>query len=298
MNQVEDDYAMSEGKQIPVMTLTTSNKTDWLFILDGTDLINDVIYSWEVLFSFNEVGQKIIDSCRKKERTIICIWRSPDEQKSVTILLHGVSWTVNWGSLGIKDAPSNVDLSDEPNMFLITQSYSASRMTIFVKADGKKKVARMKKMHVGFSYDRFNRKDRKKILKQVRQGKEIHLKNFIPADLRKVRSESFLDIEFKNLALIKLIEDIFKRRNPQIQFDDTGKVREKNCWNRNCQASETKLLKCTGCRRAQYCNTECQIEDWGRHVDYCVKKQKKRKRRANKTDNQCSLCLDKDSCVD
>ena len=100
------------------------------------------------------------------------------------------------------------------------------------------------------------------------------------------------------ILLIKLIEGIFKRGNPQIQFDNSGRVREKKiCWNRNCQASETKLLKCTGCRRAQYCDKECQTEDWGRHMDYCVKKQK-RKRRANKTENSCSLCLDKDSCVD
>lgn len=275
-----------------------------LVILDGRDPMPlgqfpfDLIHAWKLVTELRTFGQHVVESCRNESGGFGFEWKSPGDQKRVKIILEDVNKKVNWGSLGKLDLPSNVKILGDPNNFLITETYSAGTMSILVESDGKIKSARMepaitKSILVGISYERFDRKDRKKLLRQVREGKDIPLTNFISGDLRMV---TFLDIEFRNEALIKLIEGIFKRGNPQIQFDNSGKVREKICWNVDCQASETKLLKCTGCRRAQYCNTECQIEDWGRHVDYCVKKQEKRKRRANKTENQCSVCHDKESC--
>lgn len=265
MNQAKEDTAMLnqmllDQHKIEALTLI-SNGTNELFILDGKERINDLIYAWTHFTQLKEFQQKVIDSCRKEERLTVCLWTSPDGQESVTIVLEGVSKQLDWLSLlNNMNVSFNKDISEKHKKFLIkesdtasrmgkfliTESYSASRMGIIVITGGKKKAVRMNQMHVGVSYDRFNRKDRNKLLKQVRKGKDIHLKNFIPTDLRKVRSESFLDIEFKNLALIKLIQGIFKRGNPQIQFDNSGKVREKICWNSNCQESETKLLKCTG----------------------------------------------------
>jgi len=52
----------------------------------------------------------------------------------------------------------------------------------------------------------------------------------------------------------------------------------KICW--NCHSTEEenggKLLKCESCRRARYCNSECQAEDWDRHKEFCLKMQKRR----------------------
>ena len=275
--------------------------TNKLFILDGRDsTCIDLIHAWKLATETREFRQHVKDYCRNELGGFVFGWKSPGGQERVTFLVEDTKTQVNWGSLGKLDLPSNVEISGNPNNFIITETYSAGWISISLESDGKKKSARMKpattkSIHVGSSYETFDRKDRKKLLRQVREGKDIPLKNFISAELRMV---SFLDIDFRNEPLITLIQGIFKRGNPQIQFDNSGKVREKICWNSNCQASKTKLLKCTGCRRAQYCDTECQIEDWWRHVDYCVKKQEKRKLRANKTGNPCSVCLDKDSCVD
>jgi len=55
--------------------------------------------------------------------------------------------------------------------------------------------------------------------------------------------------------------------------------KEKICW--NCHASDkeeaVKLSKCKGCKKARYCDEECQSSDWERHSSYCEKMQKKRK---------------------
>ena len=315
MNQEETDSATFEGHHVDI--LINSNRMNELFISDGKQSYQDLINAWKIFTSLKEFNfkEKIIQSCREGKERIFCVWKSQDH--TLLISLDELSKKVNWGSLGKLEVPSNVDISDDPNIFLITETFYATKIGILMIIDGKQKhvIFRTKKqdsdsfyplsaikkpgaIEVGFSYESFDRKDRKKLLKQFREGKEIDLTNFIPADA--IRSDSFMYIiiEFRNNALIKLIEGIFKIQ-PKIQFDCSAQVREKICW--NCQTTQTKLLKCTGCRRAQYCDKECQIEDWGRHEDYCVKKQEKMKQRANKPTNLCRVCLSKVSrckCVD
>ena len=63
----------------------------------------------------------------------------------------------------------------------------------------------------------------------------------------------------------------------------------KICWNCHSSGDEdgVKLLKCEGCRRARYCDPECQAEDWDRHKEFCVKMQERRreKRRMRTIEN-------------
>ena len=53
----------------------------------------------------------------------------------------------------------------------------------------------------------------------------------------------------------------------------------KICWNCHATGAENgeKLLKCEGCRKARYCDYECQQEDWDRHGAFCVKMRERRK---------------------
>ena len=64
------------------------------------------------------------------------------------------------------------------------------------------------------------------------------------------------------------------------------KENEKICW--NCHASEreenVKLSKCKGCRKARYCDEECQSSDWEHHSSYCEKMQEKRKKKESNTE--------------
>jgi len=49
---------------------------------------------------------------------------------------------------------------------------------------------------------------------------------------------------------------------------------EKECW--RCSCSSVKTLLCVGCRRARYCDLQCQKEDWENHWEYCHAKNNKR----------------------
>ena len=66
--------------------------------------------------------------------------------------------------------------------------------------------------------------------------------------------------------------------------ESVKKEKEKICW--NCHASQTeegiKLSKCKGCRKARYCDEECQSSDWERHSSYCEKMQEKRRKKEGK----------------
>merc|ERR1712106_838591 len=68
------------------------------------------------------------------------------------------------------------------------------------------------------------------------------------------------------------------------KITEEKKEKEKICW--NCHASESeegvKLSKCKGCRKARYCDEECQSSDWERHSSYCEKMQEKRKKKEEK----------------
>ena len=46
------------------------------------------------------------------------------------------------------------------------------------------------------------------------------------------------------------------------------------CW--SCHARR-RLLKCSGCRRAWYCDVRCQGADWARHGGYCEARMRKRR---------------------
>ena len=49
------------------------------------------------------------------------------------------------------------------------------------------------------------------------------------------------------------------------------------CW--SCHSADggpEGLLRCRGCKRARYCDPECQAADWERHKDYCVQRQAQR----------------------
>jgi hypothetical protein len=39
----------------------------------------------------------------------------------------------------------------------------------------------------------------------------------------------------------------------------------------NCSESEKKLMKCSICEYARYCDTECQLQDWKNHKTSCEK---------------------------
>ena len=58
---------------------------------------------------------------------------------------------------------------------------------------------------------------------------------------------------------------------------------EKICWNCHASVSEpgVKLLMCSSCRKARYCDKECQVQDWGRHKEFCVIRKEKRKTKRN-----------------
>lgn len=54
-------------------------------------------------------------------------------------------------------------------------------------------------------------------------------------------------------------------------------ARAKMCWScHDTIGGPTGLSKCRGCRRAWYCDMECQAADWERHQDYCFERQKVR----------------------
>jgi len=48
--------------------------------------------------------------------------------------------------------------------------------------------------------------------------------------------------------------------------------RPKICWNCSKSADTVQLYKCESCRKARYCDDQCQQEDWAVHADYCLKK--------------------------
>ena len=53
-----------------------------------------------------------------------------------------------------------------------------------------------------------------------------------------------------------------------------GGRRRRICW--MCHA-QGRLLKCSGCMRARYCDQRCQEADWARHGGYCEARQRKKR---------------------
>ena len=53
-------------------------------------------------------------------------------------------------------------------------------------------------------------------------------------------------------------------------------VEIKICWNCLSSDEDVFLYRCAGCRRARYCEDECQEDDWERHQKYCKSKMNRR----------------------
>merc|ERR1712013_211370 len=84
--------------------------------------------------------------------------------------------------------------------------------------------------------------------------------------------------------LRKMFGNVPKKQLGARPKESEKKEKEKICW--NCHASQTgegiKLSKCKGCRKARYCDEECQSSDWERHSSYCEKMQEKRRKKEGK----------------
>jgi len=55
---------------------------------------------------------------------------------------------------------------------------------------------------------------------------------------------------------------------------------KKCCW--FCSKEEGSLLKCSGCRKAYYCNEKCIEHDWPVHGNWCSKRRQKREEKKGK----------------
>jgi len=89
----------------------------------------------------------------------------------------------------------------------------------------------------------------------------------------------------------KTIDDVINGKKSVMEIiektkkDMTENDRQKNeavidfnklCW--SCSATQVKLYKCGGCRKARYCGKQCITNDWNEHMDYCLKVQKRRRK--------------------
>jgi len=80
----------------------------------------------------------------------------------------------------------------------------------------------------------------------------------------------------------RLDRNIDKRESDddaRLEANPLVKTKVKNiiCWNCAEKGSAVGLSKCAGCRKAYYCDGECQAEDWDRHGEYCMMVMERRK---------------------
>ena len=70
------------------------------------------------------------------------------------------------------------------------------------------------------------------------------------------------------------------------QVDKGNKTKVKICWNCHREASaEVILLKCGGCKKARYCDQECQGQDWDRHQEHCQQIQERKRNKKSQIKN-------------
>ena len=62
-----------------------------------------------------------------------------------------------------------------------------------------------------------------------------------------------------------------KDNSKEVNSTDAVAVKIKYCW--NCENPSRYM--CVGCRKARYCESSCQWEDWASHKDYCLVKMNK-----------------------
>ena len=80
----------------------------------------------------------------------------------------------------------------------------------------------------------------------------------------------------KVMLLEKKIEkDIMHMKEALYKNLPPGLV-EEFCWWCNKSIFDVYLFRCKGCKVGRYCNKECQLNDWGRHQDYCWNEQERR----------------------
>ena len=75
---------------------------------------------------------------------------------------------------------------------------------------------------------------------------------------------------------------------PLAQAENTSvaEVKKKICWNCHATAADlgARLLKCSSCRMARYCDAQCQEDDWDRHKELCGKVREFRRQREDPTE--------------
>merc|ERR1719186_713456 len=70
-------------------------------------------------------------------------------------------------------------------------------------------------------------------------------------------------------------DNIYEKENyKKYSKTETTTDYNKLCW--SCSATQVKLYKCSGCRKARYCGKQCIASDWKEHMGYCLKVQKRR----------------------
>ena len=73
----------------------------------------------------------------------------------------------------------------------------------------------------------------------------------------------------RNRDQIKKDDDARLEKNPLVKSKFTKKE-SRICWNCAEKGCDVALYKCAGCRKAYYCDGECQAEDWDVHGEYCM----------------------------
>ena len=72
----------------------------------------------------------------------------------------------------------------------------------------------------------------------------------------------------------ELVDKFFKNFDLLKKQDKEDKL---YCWGCFSKPSQKKLFMCAGCMKARYCGNECHSNDWERHMNWCQKKEAKRK---------------------
>jgi len=114
-------------------------------------------------------------------------------------------------------------------------------------------------------------------------------------ELREMLMEKLLQRQRQQLLLLKMTVEAKGKKCEQVErveaddvkneegsLDKMSDVKEetqaeeggKECW--RCISSPVKTLLCVGCRKARYCDKQCQEEDWDNHWEYCDAKNNKR----------------------
>jgi len=105
--------------------------------------------------------------------------------------------------------------------------------------------------------------------------------------VEQVKVEKMMEARAAVVARRKMCEhpgqvDADDVQNEEESLGKIGDVKEeaqaeeggKKCW--RCSCSSVKTLLCVGCRRARYCDSQCQEENWDKHWEYCHAKNNKR----------------------